>query len=127
MAAIRSELPVKPLPPVAGVAAPPCSIAFALERVVVLTRYPIAGLISPSLKKGNCVLSSQKEDDPLPNPWQIQCGWSIPQSGVGKQTLYHRGAAVRIAMVEPIFLVIFHATERWRGRRSPESQAMDVE
>jgi hypothetical protein len=70
IAAIRAELPLKPLPPEAADAAPPCDVAFALERVEVLTKL----VLSPGLarhKKEDCVLSSQKEDDPLPNPWQI--------------------------------------------------------
>jgi hypothetical protein len=65
MAAIRAELPLKPLPPEAADAAPPCDVAFALERVEVLTKL----VLSPGLarhKNEDCVLSSQKEDDPLP-------------------------------------------------------------
>jgi hypothetical protein len=53
MAAIRAELPVKPLPPVAAAAAPPCDVAFAPERVVVLTKYSYRRVNKPEPKKGN--------------------------------------------------------------------------
>ena len=63
MAAIRAELPVKPLPPEAD-AAPPCDVAFAPERVVVLTKLVLSPGFLARPKNGNFDLSSQKEDDP---------------------------------------------------------------
>jgi hypothetical protein len=71
MAAIRAELPLKPLPPEAADAAPPCDVGFALERVEVLTKLVLSPGFLARHKNEDCVLSSQKEDDPLPNPWQI--------------------------------------------------------
>jgi hypothetical protein len=64
MAAIRAELPVKPLPPEAADAAPPCDVAFALERVVVLTKLILSPGFLARPKRENNDLSSQKEDDP---------------------------------------------------------------
>jgi hypothetical protein len=49
MAAIRAELPVKPLPPEAADAAPPCDVAFAPERVEVLTKLVLSpGFFGPT-------------------------------------------------------------------------------
>jgi hypothetical protein len=64
MAAIRAELPVKPLPPEADDAAPPCDVAFALERVEVLTKLVLSPGFLARPKNENCDPSSQKEDDP---------------------------------------------------------------
>ena len=65
MAAIRAELPEEPLPPAAA-AAPPCDVAFAPERIEVLTKCSYRRANEPVQYEGNNVLSSQKEDDPLP-------------------------------------------------------------
>jgi hypothetical protein len=64
MAAIRAELPVKLLPPEADDAAPPCDVAFAPERVEVLTKLVLSPGFLARPKNGNCDRSSQKEDDP---------------------------------------------------------------
>ena len=116
MAAIRAELPVKPLPPEDDDAAPPCDVAFAPERVEVLTKLVLSPCFLTRHKKENCDLSSQKEDDPNAGSVAEILRTSIPQSGMAKQTLYQRARAVKIGSDETVFLGVFYTRGGLRGR-----------
>jgi hypothetical protein len=70
MAAMRAELPTKPLLLVAAPAAPPCEVGFAPVRVDVLTKSPYLGKNVPEPNEETHALSFQKGERPEAHPGQ---------------------------------------------------------
>ena len=106
MAAIRAELPTKPLPADAEAAAPPCDVAFAPERVVVLTNDPNLGENVPEPKKETDDLSSQKGKRPnMPAMAEILSGRSVGRNLFARAKDVPQRLAGTTRKKQPVFCV----------------------